>query len=164
MIESFKYESKRKKLTVVKVLDSKLKDALTFKTDAGKLKLMLSNLLSNAIKFSFEEGIVEIECSKNVNTLVIQVRDYGKGISKDNQEIIFDRFKKLDSGINSINRGHGLGLSIVKAFIDLLEGSIDVKSSPGKGSAFKITIPESEGIAEGLSLNSNEVFFEEDMH
>ena len=66
----------------------------------------------------------------------ISVQDFGTGISEANQKIIFDRFKRLDSGINSLNRGHGLGLSINKAVIDLLQGKIDIKSEINKGATF----------------------------
>ena len=63
-----------------------------------------------------------------------------------------------------MNRGHGLGLSIIKAYLELMEGNIEIDSTPGKGSKFAITIPESEGMIEGYSLNGNEVFFEEDIN
>ena len=68
--------------------------------------------------------------------LIIQVKDHKVGISEENQKIIFDRFKRIDTGINSINRGHGLGLSVNKAMLDLLNGTIEVKSCPGQGSSF----------------------------
>ncbi|NJK85093.1 MAG: ATP-binding protein [Bacteroidales bacterium] len=78
------------------------------------------------------------------------------------KEIIFDRFKKLNSEINSINRGHGLGLSIVKAFIDFLEGQIELESTPGAGSVFTIHIPRSSGEIEGFTNDGYEVFFGEE--
>ena len=79
------------------------------------------------------------------------VKDYGTGISESNQQIIFDRFKRLDTGINSLNRGHGLGLSINKALIDMLNGTIDIKSKIAEGASFIVTIPENQGETEGFS-------------
>ena len=73
--------------------------------------------------------------------------------------MIFDRFKRLDSGINSLNRGHGLGLSINKALLDLLEGKIDVESEIGKGSTFTISIPESNEDVDSFATDGSELFF-----
>ena len=66
------------------------------------------------------------------------------------------------SGINSLNRGHGLGLSINKALIDLFDGHIDIKSDLGKGSDFTISIPESKSNTTGFALDGNELFFDDD--
>lgn len=162
VLDTFKYEIKRKKIDVKKIYSSKKDEKITFNTDAAKLKLIISNILSNAIKFSNEQGVIEIISNIKNNNLELSIIDYGVGISKENEETIFDRFKKLDSGINSVNRGHGLGLSIVKAYIDLLNGNIEVKSIPGKGSTFKIIVPESSGEIEGFSFNGDEMFFEEE--
>ena len=164
LTESFKYEIKRKRLQVAKTINNENSDAMNIKSDAGKIKLILSNLLSNAIRFSPEGGTIKINSYRKNKNLVCEIHDQGMGISKENQEIIFDRFKKLDSGISSMNRGHGLGLSIIKAYLELMEGNIEIDSTPGKGSKFAITIPESEGMIEGYSLNGNEVFFEEDLN
>lgn len=76
----------------------------------------------------------------------ISIQDFGTGISEKNQNIIFERFKRLETSINSINQGHGLGLSIAKALINVLGGSIDVKSQKGEGTTFTITVPESDAI------------------
>lgn len=135
-------------------------DKFLFKTDPEKLKLIFSNLISNAIKFSKGAGI-KIVINKVHKSLVVSVRDYGIGISEKNKEIIFDRFTRLDTGINSINRGHGLGLSVVKAYIDLFDGDINIESTIGKGSVFTVTIPEPDTDIdfEGFSSEGNEVFF-----
>ncbi|MDA3778727.1 MAG: HAMP domain-containing sensor histidine kinase [Bacteroidales bacterium] len=166
VIEAFKHENKKKKLIINLNFDIQLKkddDVFLFKTDAEKIKLIISNLLSNAIKYSNVKGKIEIKISKNNNELELSIKDYGTGISKENREIIFDRFKRLDSGINSINRGHGLGLSIVKGLIDLLNGTIDIKSQINKGACFIVCIPEKESDIEGFAANGNEMFFDENM-
>jgi signal transduction histidine kinase len=162
VIESFKFEWKKKKLQIdfkpgVECPEGEL---FVFKTDPEKLKLILANLLSNAINFSFESGAIEITTALNNRELSIAVKDHGIGISKENQKIIFDRFKRLDSGINSLNRGHGLGLSINKAIIEMLKGKIHIDSELGQGACFTITIPEAEEPTEGFASDANETFFD----
>ncbi len=164
VIESFKFELRKKKMNIQFNLngDSGNNQLATFKTDPEKLKLIIANLLSNAINFSFEGGVIEIDAKIKDSILSIKVRDHGIGISRENQKIIFDRFKRVDSGINSLNRGHGLGLSINKAIIDMLNGHIDIESELGKGACFTIIIPESEEPIEGFASDANEMFFDSD--
>lgn len=164
VIESFKYITKKKKIKVVFQFNIKSENnkPFFFKTDPEKLRLILSNLLSNATKFNSENKEIIINASIDKNELVISVKDYGTGISLENQKIIFDRFKRLDSGIDSIHRGHGLGLSINKALLDLLNGSIDIQSEIGKGANFTISIPESESQVSGFAFDGNELFFDDE--
>ncbi|MDX9768875.1 MAG: HAMP domain-containing sensor histidine kinase [Tenuifilaceae bacterium] len=164
VIESFKLEARRKKVQVVFNHSFPLdkSELFLFKTDPEKLKLILANLLSNAINFSFEGGLVEIKGEMKNKNLAICVRDHGIGISKENQRIIFDRFKRLDSGINSLNRGHGLGLSVNKAVIEMLDGNIKIESELGDGACFTINIPESEESTTDYASDANETFFESD--
>ena len=133
-----------------------------FKTDQEKLKLILSNLLNNALKYSYKDSKVIIKVWVDEDLLSISIQDFGTGISEKHQQIIFERFKRLDTGINSINRGHGLGLSITKALLDVLGGNIDIVSTKGEGSTFTINIPESKNIVDGFSGEGNDVFFEGD--
>ncbi len=162
IIESFKFEMRKKRLNIQFTIDSDVtgEQAYIFKTDPEKLKLIIANLMSNAVNFSFEGGMLEIEAIRKSGTLSVIVRDHGIGISKENQKIIFDRFKRVDSGINSLNRGHGLGLSINKAIIDMLNGKIAIESELGKGACFTISIPESEEPIEGFASDANEMFFD----
>jgi signal transduction histidine kinase len=90
------------------------------------------------------------------------VQDFGQGISQENESIIFDRFKRIDSGINSLNRGHGLGLSVNKAVLDILNGTISFSSRLKEGSTFIVTIPESTELSSGISTDANELFFKEE--
>jgi signal transduction histidine kinase len=133
-------------------------DNLIFKIDSEKLRLILSNLVDNAIKFSKNNKIVVKRWIEN-NTLFVSVQDFGIGISDNNQKIIFDRFKRLDSGINSLNRGHGLGLSINKALLDFLNGTIDISSKKSFGTTFLVSIPEALEDPEGYSADGNEMLF-----
>ncbi len=135
---------------------------LYFKTDSEKLKLIMSNLINNALKYSYKDSKVIIKISIEDDILHISVQDFGTGISEKNQKIIFERFKRLDSGINSINRGHGLGLSITKALLDVLDGDIMIDSKKGEGSTFSISLPEAKNIIEGFSGEGNDIFFDDD--
>ena len=135
---------------------------LYFKTDSEKLKLILSNLINNALKYSYKDSKVIIKVSIEDDILQISVQDFGTGISEKNQKIIFERFKRLDSGINSINRGHGLGLSITKALLDVLDGEITIDSKKGEGSTFSISLPEAKNMIEGFSGEGNDIFFDDD--
>jgi len=162
--DSFKYECKKKKLDLDLQFEIPYSEEkpFFFKTDPEKLRLIVSNLVSNAVKFSFEDNKVIIKVWIENKKLKIYVQDFGTGISNENQKIIFDRFKRLDSGINSVNRGHGLGLSINKALLDLLNGEIDIESEHGEGAKFTITIPEIESDISGFAFDGNEMFFDED--
>ena len=164
VIESFKYITKKKKIKIVFNFNIKSENnkPFFFKTDPEKLRLILSNLLSNATKFNSENKEIIISASIDKNELIISVKDYGTGISLENQKIIFDRFKRVDSGIDSIHRGHGLGLSINKALLDLLNGSIDIQSEIDKGADFTISIPESESQVSGFAFDGNELFFDDE--
>lgn len=164
LIDSFKYESDKKNLNVELEFDieESLESPFYFKTDAEKLKLIITNHLFNAIKFSYENAKIIIKIWIQDNKLNISVKDFGIGLSEENQKIIFDRFKRIDTGINSLNRGHGLGLSINKALIDLLDGEIDIKSKPKKGSNFTVSIPESTVETTGFAIDGNELFFDDE--
>ncbi len=161
VIDSFKYELDKKRMKVEFKYDltPNKAGAYYFKTDPEKVKLIISNLLSNAVKYSYEDSNIVLSAWESDGKLFISVKDFGTGISKENQEIIFDRFKKLDSGINSVYRGHGLGLSINKALIDLLNGDIDIQTEKEKGSDFTISIPEMQKNISGFAFDDNEMFF-----
>jgi signal transduction histidine kinase len=163
IIALFKYEARSKHLQIEYLSENKdHKTELTFKSDAEKIHLILCNLLSNAIKFSYTEGKILLKSVKDGNSLVISVQDFGQGISKANEQIIFDRFKRVDSGINSMNRGHGLGLSIIKAILEMLDGKIMFKSASGKGTLFQLQLTESDKEITGTSSGADEFFFKEE--
>lgn len=163
IISAFKYEARRQHVQIQYVSDNEtVNSTIFFKSDVEKIHLTLSNLLSNAIKFSYPDSKIIIRAKKNEKSLTLSVQDFGQGISKANEQIIFDRFRRLDDGINSINRGHGLGLSIIKANIDLLEGKIHFKSELGKGTTFTIILNESEQETTGVSTDVDELFFKQE--
>lgn len=132
-----------------------------YKTDSEKLKQVLSNLLNNAVKYSYKDSKVIMKLWVDDDILYISIQDFGTGISEKNQKIIFDRFKRLDTGINSINQGHGLGLSITKALLDVLDGQIEIKSQKGDGTTFTISLPESQNVVDSFTGEGDDVFFDD---
>jgi len=113
-----------------------------FITDREKLDLILKNLISNSIKYSPESSVINVKLSIDDSVLNVLVSDSGKGIPSGDRELIFDRFKQLDEKINSINTGHGLGLSIVKAYAEMLGGNVDISNNSGSGMTICVRIPE----------------------
>jgi PAS domain S-box-containing protein len=109
-------------------------------TDKYKVECILSNLIKNAIKFT-SKGFISIGNYIDGNEIVFYVEDTGRGIPADRLDAVFDRFIQADMSINRSYEGSGLGLSIVKAYIDILGGHIEVKSEFGKGSVFTFAIP-----------------------
>ncbi len=132
-------EDKDVSFTIQKNQESLKKNILT---DEIKVKQILTNLITNAIKFT-KKGHVTVgytvnEPEKFIN---IWVDDSGLGINEDNQKVIFDRFRRIEDDFTIAISGLGLGLSITKAYVELLGGTISVKSSPERGSLFSFTIP-----------------------
>lgn len=138
-------DKSRIKLSISLSAEMNNDDQVLFTSDHDKLDLILKNLVSNSIKYSPEDSIVEIRCQLSKGELQIEISDHGKGIKPEDQRIIFDRFKQLDEKINSINTGHGLGLSIVQSYTDMLGGKVSLESNPERGTKVIINIPESSG-------------------
>lgn len=109
-------------------------------TDKAKLEGILTNLINNAIKFTIK-GEVEFGNYLEDNRIVFYVKDSGIGIPPDKTGDIFKRFIQIDQSLTRAYEGSGLGLSIVKAYIESLGGIIWVDSSVGKGSVFYFSIP-----------------------
>jgi PAS domain S-box-containing protein len=112
--------------------------------DKIRYKQILYNLLSNAVKFTPRDGHVTVKISNNGNVLTTSVIDDGIGISREEQKKLFDPFYQTDSSTARKYQGTGLGLSIVKKMVELHEGTISVKSEPGKGSTFTFILPIKE--------------------
>ena len=161
-IESLQHKASRKAAKVNYTPAGGSESETSFNSDPDKLHLIIFNLLGNAIEFSSEGGQVELMAWKQDGNLYISVKDYGTGIDRTDQDKIFDRFKQLDSGVTKNHLGHGLGLSIVKAAIDILNGTISVESEKEKGCVFTVSIPEAEEDTElGIvSDDGNEFIFE----
>ncbi|MBX7232151.1 MAG: HAMP domain-containing histidine kinase [Bdellovibrionales bacterium] len=111
--------------------------------DKDRIQQVLTNLLSNAIKFSPVGG--EVEVSTDINSkqhLIIKVKDHGRGIAPEDQEVIFQKFRQASSSRNPLVKGTGLGLAIAKALVEEHQGEIQVHSTPGNGSTFSFTLPQ----------------------
>ena len=109
-------------------------------TDSIKLNSILFVLIGNAIKFS-KTGSIVIGLRKNVDYLEFSVKDTGIGISENKLSKIFERFVQVDGSSTRQFEGSGLGLSIAKAYVEILGGNIWVESEEGKGSTFYFTFP-----------------------
>jgi signal transduction histidine kinase len=113
-------------------------DDITVVTDPRRVRQILLNLLSNAIKFGLKNPI-EVSCARNDDGgISISVLDHGEGISDDDQVRIFEEFVQVSP---SQQPGTGLGLPISKRLATILDGSLEVKSEPGAGSTFTLTLP-----------------------
>ena len=110
----------------------------TFISDPLRLRQIINNLLSNAVKFT-EHGSVTMTASYESRHLVVAIADTGKGMAPADRERIFQEFTRLPGAQGQ--EGFGLGLSIVRMLVQLLEGTIEVDSVPGKGSTFTLRIP-----------------------
>ncbi len=115
-------------------------EATTIRTDREKIYSILTNLVKNAIKYS-NEGVIEVGCTKKGNYLEFSVKDSGIGIPKERLEAIFERFIQADITDVEARQGAGLGLSISKAYVEMLGGKIWVESELAKGSSFYFSIP-----------------------
>lgn len=115
------------------------RESITIISDPRRVRQILLNLLSNAIKFGQGKPIrVDIEKGPDEG-VVIAVTDQGEGIAPEDQERIFQEFVQL--GKNQLQEGTGLGLPISRRLAELLNGSLTLESTPGKGSTFRLTLP-----------------------
>ena len=141
LVDSFQHTAAKKNVSLVLSLTN-IQEAQIAVIDFEKFQTVVSNLLSNAIEYSLDGGTVEVSFSVGGDgCLQISVQDHGVGIAPEDQQRIFDRFVQLDTGTTRSHLGHGLGLSITKALVDLMQGSICLNSAPGEGTLFTITIP-----------------------
>ncbi len=123
-----------------------------FPTDAQKLQVIVANLVANAIEYSSPGSEVVLVVEQTDSALQIQVQDQGIGIAESDLKRIFDRFVQLDTGPTRAHLGHGLGLSVVKSLLDLMQGEIQVNSTPGVGSLFVVTIPAVAYDTDGMTF------------
>jgi PAS domain S-box-containing protein len=108
--------------------------------DESKLHQILSRLIDNALKNTIK-GEIKFGYNLENDNLVFYVKDTGTGIPKEFHEVIFNRFMKIETDPTIIHRGNGIGLSICKAYVELMGGKIAVESTPNEGSTFYFTIP-----------------------
>jgi PAS domain S-box-containing protein len=139
----FKPEAENKKIMLSYKITLPSKGAI-IKTDREKLYAILTNLVKNATKYT-SEGSIEFGYNLRTDNCPVElefyVKDTGVGIPKDRQEAIFERFIQADISDKRCYQGAGLGLSISKAYVEMLGGKIWVESEEGKGSTFYFTLP-----------------------
>jgi PAS domain S-box-containing protein len=117
-------------------------------TDPVKVKVVLKNLLSNAVKFT-ESGSVTVAVTTQQDSVEVSVTDTGIGITPESFAFIFEPFRQAENPMTRHYGGIGLGLYVARRMLELLEGSISVESTPGKGSTFRVQLPFT--IVEGLT-------------
>ncbi|WP_222983369.1 tetratricopeptide repeat protein [Flagellimonas meishanensis] len=115
--------------------------ALWASFDRDKMEKVIYNLLSNAFKFNDEAGKVIIEVSHGNDELMVQVSDNGEGIAPEKLPFIFDRFYQVDGGITKEREGSGIGLSLSRDLVELMDGTITVSSEVGQGTFFTVQVP-----------------------
>jgi PAS domain S-box-containing protein len=115
--------------------------AESIRSDPIRLAQLVDNLVSNAIKFTPNGGRVDVRIDACEDSVVIEVRDTGLGISAEDQAQLFDRFFRTRAATNHAIAGTGLGLSIAKAIVDAHGGSIGVEGVEGRGTTFRVELP-----------------------
>jgi signal transduction histidine kinase len=127
----------RKGIELARDVDASIR---TIRADERKVKQVLLNLLSNALKFTPDGGRIAVRVAKRDGMIEVAVSDTGIGIAKEDQQAVFDEFRQVGSAAKRVE-GTGLGLALVRKFVELHGGSIRVESEPGAGSTFTFTIP-----------------------
>jgi len=115
--------------------------AVWVRADPGRLGQILNNLISNAIHHTGSGSVVKIRSRSQLSVALIEVEDNGPGIPPEHLPFIFDRFYRADPVRSRKSGGAGLGLAIVEQLANLQGGSITVKSAPGRGCCFSLTLP-----------------------
>jgi len=140
-VRCFEEFARKKKLYLKTIMVDKHINSLL---DEGIFRQVINNLVSNAIKFT-DKGSITVIVDKKLfggkEVAVITVIDSGIGIPQESQQIIFEEFRQVSEGLERIFEGSGLGLSITKRFVELMDGEISVESEAGKGSVFTISFP-----------------------
>jgi len=135
--------------------------------DAPRIKQTLYNLVSNAVKFSPPESTVTVRARRlpaaqsklGTDSVVIEVEDRGRGIDRDDQQLIFEEFRQVD-GVKTRNMGGtGLGLALVKRFVEMHGGQVEVESELGRGSLFRVVLPQNAAAVEPLRGHGDPVSF-----
>ncbi|RII33666.1 PAS domain-containing protein [Clostridium chromiireducens] len=140
----YEYASRKKvRITFVSKLAKK-----TIGIDDEKYERIILNLLSNAIKFTPAGKSIVVSMNSLKGNICVKVKDNGIGIPQDKIDIIFEKFGQVDSSLSRQAEGTGIGLSLVKKFVEALGGSITVESTFGKGTTFIILLPDEMALEE----------------
>jgi len=128
------------------LIDQSSKFPRYIKGDEARLRQILINLVGNAVKFTRQGGVTVrfgMKPHAAQQRLLIEVQDSGSGIKPEDQQKIFEPFVQL--GQTAAQKGTGLGLTITRQFVQLMGGTINVESTPGTGSTFRVELPCEQG-------------------
>lgn len=128
--------------------------------DRSKIYSILINLISNAISFSPKASSVELNIIEEMDDVKIIVKDYGEGISEDNQKLIYERFRQVHTGMNREHRGQGLGMGIVRDFIEFLDGNYKLESKEGEFTIFEFNLPKESD--DDMMFMEDDLLFDEE--
>jgi PAS domain S-box-containing protein len=109
--------------------------------DPEKIERIMLNLISNAVKFTEQGDLIQVVVLDDDDFVEISVKDTGMGIPEDKLQVVFERFRQVDSTLSRNHEGSGIGLSLVKGLAEMHGGSVHVKSSLGEGSEFIVKLP-----------------------
>src|SRR5258708_32176378 len=117
---------------------------LRVQADAKRLTQVMKALLDNAVKFSPANSTVQVRGARRNGRVTLEVGDKGIGIHPDTQKRIFERFYQVDNTATRRYGGTGMGLALVEKLVTLQKGKVEVKSRPGRGSTFTVSLPAVE--------------------
>ena len=161
VIQGLRYKSEKTNLEIKLDIEENLPSVL--RGDEIRIRQILNNLLANAVKYTKEGSItlsVKGEYSPKGFELTMSVTDTGIGIRKEDIPYLFDSFQRLEEKKNRHIEGTGLGLTITKQLVDLMEGTLEVTSEYGKGSCFRVCIPQQ--VVDGSAIGKLEDAYKRD--
>ncbi len=120
--------------------------------DPEKTAAIVSNLLRNAIKFTSNGGQISMKVFQSNEKICIEIKDNGIGVPQEKLETIFDRFYQVDGANTRKEGGAGIGLAVTRELVNLLKGSIEVKSNPGLGTIFTVKLPYIPAVEKSLAI------------
>jgi signal transduction histidine kinase len=127
--------------------------------DPDKIERIMLNLISNAVKFTDEGDKISVEILDKGDNIQISVKDTGIGIPEDKLQVIFERFRQADNSLSRNHEGSGIGLSLVKALVEMQGGAIQAKSVIGVGSEFIINLPSRK--IDNAEVMTNNLIYED---
>lgn len=141
---AYKSESERKKITFFHA--PFVKEAIVL-ADKDALRHVIDNLVSNALKFSPAQSTISIHIEELAREICVSIMDEGPGIPKEDLPRLFEKFQTLSNRPTGGEKSTGLGLALVKKYLDALNGSIEVRSKVGQGSTFSVYLPKASSVS-----------------